>query len=184
VRIGRLPTVIPRRSGNAEGDKVIVRRPDGQGLMDRAAPAPLISAATFRPSVGEQVVHALRGGDFDVMPANSWHHGAFGLRQVDADEQSRLDSPTSARCRSTVPKYRRWRGELARTAPSASFSSNSICCARTCARQCEAAAVSRNRPRLRRRAQLELVGLGDRLNNQPSQLSGGQQQRVAIARAL
>lgn len=31
---------------------------------------------------------------------------------------------------------------------------------------------------------LELVGLGDRLNNTPAQLSGGQQQRVAIARAL
>lgn len=31
---------------------------------------------------------------------------------------------------------------------------------------------------------LEKVGLGNRLNNVPSQLSGGQQQRVAIARAL
>jgi len=31
---------------------------------------------------------------------------------------------------------------------------------------------------------LELVGLGQRLNNMPNQLSGGQQQRVAIARAL
>ncbi len=31
---------------------------------------------------------------------------------------------------------------------------------------------------------LEKVGLGDRMNNLPSQLSGGQQQRVAIARAI
>ncbi|MGB8452521.1 MAG: ABC transporter ATP-binding protein [Anaerocolumna sp.] len=31
---------------------------------------------------------------------------------------------------------------------------------------------------------LEKVGLGDKINNLPSQLSGGQQQRVAIARAL
>jgi len=31
---------------------------------------------------------------------------------------------------------------------------------------------------------LEHVGLGDRLDNFPSQLSGGEQQRVAIARAL
>jgi len=39
--------------------------------------------------------------------------------------------------------------------------------------------------RLRRaKEELEKVGLGDRLNNFPSQLSGGQQQRVAIARAL
>ena len=31
---------------------------------------------------------------------------------------------------------------------------------------------------------LEVVGLGDRMNNFPAQLSGGEQQRVAIARAL
>ncbi len=32
--------------------------------------------------------------------------------------------------------------------------------------------------------ELEMVGLGERLDNMPSQLSGGQQQRVAVARAL
>ena len=37
-----------------------------------------------------------------------------------------------------------------------------------------------------RRAQeaLEMVGLGDRLDHQPTELSGGEQQRVAMARAL
>ncbi len=33
-------------------------------------------------------------------------------------------------------------------------------------------------------AALERTGLGDKLNNRPTQMSGGQQQRVAIARAL
>ena len=36
----------------------------------------------------------------------------------------------------------------------------------------------------RARAELEMVGLGDRIDHHPNELSGGEQQRVAIARAL
>jgi putative ABC transport system ATP-binding protein len=39
-------------------------------------------------------------------------------------------------------------------------------------------------PFYRARAELELVGLGDRLDHYPAQLSGGEQQRVALARAV
>lgn len=44
--------------------------------------------------------------------------------------------------------------------------------------------IGKDRFEARAKELLELVGLGSRMDHQPSQLSGGEQQRVAIARAL
>lgn len=57
-------------------------------------------------------------------------------------------------------------------------------CQRNVAFPLELAGMKRGDAMKRAAELLELVGLGDKLKNYPSQLSGGQQQRTAIARAL
>ena len=46
------------------------------------------------------------------------------------------------------------------------------------------AGVSKSQAANKAKQDLELLGLGHRLNNRPNQLSGGEQQRVSVARAI
>lgn len=164
--------------------------------MDRAASAPLISARDLFKTyqLGEQVVHALRGVSFDVMPGEfvaimgpsgsgkstlmnmigALDQPTSGTMSIHGDEISKMDAEQLALLRNRTIGFVFQQFNLLRRTTALDNVKLPLL-------------YSRNRPAdmtAAARAKLELVGLGDRLNNQPSQLSGGQQQRVAIARAL
>jgi len=164
--------------------------------MDRAAPLPLISARDLFKTyqLGEQVVHALRGVSFDVMPGEfvaimgpsgsgkstlmnmigALDQPSSGTLSINGAEISKMSAEQLALLRNRTIGFVFQQFNLLRRTSALDNVKLPLL-------------YSRNRPAdmtAAARSKLELVGLGDRLNNQPSQLSGGQQQRVAIARAL
>jgi putative ABC transport system ATP-binding protein len=158
--------------------------------------APLIDARgltkTYR--MGEEAVHALRGvslavdhGEFvAIMGASGSGKSTFmnmvgcldlptgGELLIDGTSTAAMDGDSLAGLRNrTVGFVFQQFNLLARTSALDNVAVPLIY-----------AGISPAERRLRARAKLEAMGLGDRLDHSPAKLSGGQQQRVAIARAL
>jgi putative ABC transport system ATP-binding protein len=160
------------------------------------APQPLIAARDLVKSyqLGEQVVHALRGVSFDVMPGEfvaimgpsgsgkstlmnligALDQPTSGTMLIDGSEISTMNSVQLADLRNRTIGFVFQQFNLLRRTTALDNVKLPLL-------------YSRRRPpdmNATAREKLELVGLGARMDHQPSQLSGGQQQRVAIARAL
>jgi putative ABC transport system ATP-binding protein len=157
---------------------------------------PLIAARrlvkTYR--LGEQRVHALQDVSFEIMPGEfvaimgpsgsgkstlmniigALDTPTSGVMQIDGAEVGRMSADQLAELRNRVIGFVFQQFNLLRRTSALDNVKLPLLYARD-------RSVDRNRAAL---ASLELVGLSDRLDHQPSQLSGGQQQRVAIARAL
>ena len=160
------------------------------------APQPLIAARDLVKSyqLGEQVVHALRGVSFDVMPGEfvaimgpsgsgkstlmnligALDQPTSGTMLIDGSEISTMNPVQLADLRNRTIGFVFQQFNLLRRTTALDNVKLPLL-------------YSRRRPpdmNATAREKLELVGLGERMDHQPSQLSGGQQQRVAIARAL
>jgi putative ABC transport system ATP-binding protein len=144
--------------------------------------------------LGEQTVHALRGVTFDVKPGEfvaimgpsgsgkstlmnmigALDQPTSGTMAINGHEISRMNSDDLADLRnSTIGFVFQQFNLLRRTSALDNVKLPLLYSRRRPPDMNEAAAEK-----------LKLVGLGSRMDHQPSQLSGGQQQRVAIARAL
>jgi len=163
--------------------------------MAEGAPL-LISARDLTKSyvLGEQTVHALRGVSFDVKPGEflaimgpsgsgkstlmnmigALDQPTSGTMAIDGNEISSMSSEDLADLRNRTIGFVFQQFNLLRRTTALDNVKLPLL-------------YSRRRPENLNKAaaeKLELVGLGSRMDHQPSQLSGGQQQRVAIARAL
>ncbi len=157
---------------------------------------PLIAARDLVKSyqLGEQMVHALRGVSFDVMPGEfvaimgpsgsgkstlmnmigALDQPTSGTMTIDGAEMSAMNSAELADLRNRTIGFVFQQFNLLRRTTALDNVKLPLLYSRKRPPDMNAAA----------REKLELVGLGSRMDHQPSQLSGGQQQRVAIARAL
>jgi putative ABC transport system ATP-binding protein len=164
--------------------------------MNGAPGEPLIAARHLTKTyvLGEQSVHALRDVSFDVMPGEfvaimgpsgsgkstlmnmigALDQPSSGTMLINGAEISKMSQADLADLRNRTIGFVFQQFNLLRRTSSIDNVKLPLLYSRRRPPDMTAAA----------RQKLEMVGLGARLYNQPSQLSGGQQQRVAIARAL
>lgn len=143
--------------------------------------------------VGKTAVHALEDINLDIQRGEIF--GIIGLSGAGKSTLVRcmnlLERPTSGSVIVDGQDITALRGKdlrLARRNITMIFQSFNLLMQRTCLKNVcfpmEISGVPAQQAQSRARELLELVGLGGKADNYPSQLSGGQKQRVAIARAL
>jgi putative ABC transport system ATP-binding protein len=164
--------------------------------MNKADDTPVISlrGITRVYGVDEAAVHALRGIDMDIRsgefvaimgPSGSGKSTAMNIIGA-------LDSPTEGSYRflgADVGGFdRQQRALLRRNYLGFVFQGFNLLARTSALDNVELPLIYKGVPRAERRKRamrtLERVGLGHRMDKEPSKLSGGEQQRVAIARAI